>query len=108
MAGFQGKPIIAYRLRKCPVIGSCNPEAARVWSADLSFGLRAARDNSDYRGFTLRLPRLQGEMLEYFTVPLHSPNGRHFLSLGLCKGTVTGFLKTGGNSHWWPAGHVNP
>ena len=37
--------------------------------------------------------------LDSFTVPLHSPNGTH-LSLGLCKGTVSGLWKSGRNFHW--------
>ena len=32
--------------------------------------------------------------VDSFTVPLRSPNGRHCLPLGLCKGAVTGIWKT--------------
>ena len=41
--------------------------------------------------------------LDFFTVPLHSPNGRQLL-LGHCKGTVAGVWKTVGI----PTGHMCP
>ena len=38
--------------------------------------------------------------LDCFTLPLHSPNGRYLPAVRLCKGTISGVWKNGGNSHW--------